>query len=165
MKGQCPKCGAKFWLDAAVDALWQRELQEMAEGFGEFWETVHEYTDCYRTSEFGEIRPKRRWDLMKRLMLLFQSGEFEFRGKRYRTTKQNIVNGMYETVNRNIWNIKKDNYLYTILLKNAERLSAEGLTAAEERAREEERRTAPRGERHGEPGKIDFGKLLKKDRE
>jgi hypothetical protein len=162
MKGRCPKCGATFWLDEAVDARWQGELQEMAAAFGEFWELVHEYTDCYRTSEFGEIRPKRRWQLMKQLTTLFQTGEFEFRGKKYKTTKQHIVNGMYETVNRNIWNMKKDHYLYAILLKNAERLSAEGLTAAEEKKREENRRSGDEGNRRGgEPGKVDFKGLIK----
>ena len=124
MKGVCPKCGSRFNLDQAVDEL--RQL-------------VWEYTDCFRQTEFGDVMPKTRWRLLKEIARLFETCTFQVRGKRYRSSRHEIVKAMTAMCNRNVWGIKTHGYLCAILMKTADRLSAEGLSAREEQAREIQR--------------------------
>jgi len=143
MKLICPKCGSGFEVDEAVKALEHREVRDIAAKLGEHWRIAYEYTDCFRMSEYGDVRPRRRWALLKEIASLFDTGIFQRQGKRYRTNRDEIGKAMATMCNRNIWGVKSHGYLVAILMKTGERISAEGLTAREERGREE-----GRGEMH-----------------
>ena len=140
MKLLCPKCGSRFSLDQAVDTLMQKEVQNIAAKLGQNWQLTFEYTDCFRQKEYGDIMPKTRWRLLREIEPLFETGVFQNRGKRFRTHEHELVKAMRSMCNRNIWGVKSHGYLTAILMKTADRLSAEGLTAREEQGREEERR-------------------------
>lgn len=135
----CPKCSSKFNLEDAVAELEQREVRDTAAKLSGHWQITYEYTDCFRSSEYGDIRPKTRWRLLKEISRLFGTLTFQLKGKRYRTDRQKIVNAMTIMCNASKWSIKNHRYLLTILTETAERLSAEGLTAKEEQEREERR--------------------------
>jgi len=133
---KCPECKSRFDIEKAVDAKRQAEVQDIAAKLGEHWQIAYEYTNCFRCSEYSKIQDKTRWRLLKEISGLIDSCVFQLRGKRFRTTKAEIIKAMRVTCNYNKWNLSNHNYLLTILTKAAERISAEGLTAKEELSRE-----------------------------
>jgi len=68
---------------------------------------------------------------------LFEGNEFELNGKRYRTDWARIIRAMTAVVTANKFGFKNHNYLKRVMVEEAERVSAEGLTAKEERERSE----------------------------
>ena len=67
--------------------------------------------------------------------MLFRS--FQVEKKRYRITRDRIVVGLRTVCDLEKFGFKNHNYLKRVLVPDAERISAEGLTAKEERKREE----------------------------
>ena len=117
-----------------------RELMDLAAKFGRNWELVYEYVDCFRQAEWGCVRLKRRVALTKDVWRLFERNEFECQGKRYRTDVSGILEAMTLIVNSAKFGFKNHNYLKKVLsAKDAEKVSAQGMTAGEERTREQAR--------------------------
>ncbi len=141
MKLRCPICQSKFSLEQAVHEEKMHELVELASRFGRNWELVCEYIDCFRQGQYGSVTLKKRVRLLKELWKLFEKNEFEYDGKRYRTDWARTLAGMEIVVSMDNFGFKNHNYLKSVLLKEAEKVSAEGLTAREESRRERERQT------------------------
>ncbi len=143
-----------------------REVRDIAAKLGENWRIAYEYTDCFRTSEYGDVRPRRRWTLLKEIASLFDTCIFQKQGKRYRTNRDEIGKAMATMCNRNIRGVKSHGYLVAILMKTGERISAEGLTAREERQRENGR--GEMGRQGPQEGNMDFRGIingLRRDKE
>lgn len=161
MKLICPKCGYRFDAEqASRDEGW-RAMTGIAGRFGQYWKVADEYADCFRPTEFSPVTFKKKLRLLGLLLEIFDSEIFEYNGKRYRTTRQAIVKGMAEICNRQKYGLGNNNYLKVILLKTAERISAEGLTAREEARREEERRQRPVDGRQGSESVRDILRKVK----
>jgi hypothetical protein len=111
---------------------------------------VFDYTECFRQETWGSVREQKRLRLLKEIRTLFEKNEFEIDGKRrYRTTWAAIHGALRATVDADKFGFKNHNYLKRVLAGLPhEKLSAEGLTAAEEQKREDSRRL-----------KIDDGRL------
>jgi len=86
------------------------------------------------------VRLSKRVRLLRELWGLFESCQFRARGKSYRTDWGGIIAALTKVVNSEKYGFTNHNYLKCILAQEAERLSAEGLTAKEEEARERARR-------------------------
>ena len=140
MKLICPKCGSGFELEQAVRELEQSETHDIAAKLGQYWRLVYEYSDCFRQSEFGNVSMSKRLRIFKDIARLLDALIFSYRGKRYRTSWHETIKAITNTCNAQKWGFTKHNYLLSILVKTADRLSVEGLTAAEEQKREEERK-------------------------
>jgi hypothetical protein len=126
-----------------------REMIDLAARFGANWGLVFDYTECFRQETWGSVREQKRLRLLKEVWQLFQKCEFEIDGKRYRTDWPRIIAAIRAVTDADKFGFKNHNYLKRVLLgEKAERLSAEGLTAAEEQKREDSRRL-----------KIDDGRL------
>jgi len=136
----CPRCGNSFVLSDAIREVEQREIADIASKFGPSWRLIYEYTDCFRKSETGGMQRSKRVRLLKEVSRLFDTCEFNYEGKRYRTTWPEVIGAITQTCNAEKFGLKNHNYLKVILLKTAKRVSAEGMTAAEEA--EGERRRA-----------------------
>jgi len=136
----CPFCGGKFRLEEATSEALCYAFGKLDGKFGRHWPTVDEYIDCFAQSEHGTVSIKRRVRIAGEVLKLFEKQEFEYEGKRYRISRQDIVNAMLEICNAGKWGFRNHNYLKVMLKKSAARVSAEGLTAKEEQAREEKRR-------------------------
>lgn len=145
MKLICPVCQSKFsWERAAHEAL-LKEVIDLASKFGKNWELVSEYLDCFRQEQWGSVGLKKSVRLLKEVWGLFEKNEFSYQGKRYRTDWARINAAMRSVVNADKFGFKNHNYLKRVLMgEGAERVSAEGLTAHEEREREEKRRISHR---------------------
>lgn len=155
----CPKCGSRFEMEQAVTELEQIETHNVAAKLGVHWRLVNEYSDCFRQSEFGDVRLAKRLRILKEAARLIETGAFSCHGKRYRTSQHEIICTMTEICNRQKWGFTNHNYLYSILAKTAEGLSAEGLSAAEEQRREEKRRSK---DRQDNPERLDYHEMLDK---
>jgi len=140
MKLVCPHCGGKFRPEEATKERIFLELIELVSKFGGSWHLVDEYADCFRRSEFGAMTTKKRVRILKEIYDLLKSEQFIYDGKQYRAGQKEILAVMLEICNAEKKELKNHNYLYVILKKSAARVSAEGLTAKEEQAREEKRR-------------------------
>ena len=164
----CPKCNSRFELEQAVRELEQSEVQDIAAKFGAQWRLVYEYSDCFRQSEFGNVSLTKRLRIFKDIAQLLDALTFKLRGKRYRTTWPDVIKAMTDICNMNKWGVHNHNYLLTILMKNSERLSAEGLSAKEEQQREESRQYARHtdgGQAVGnKEGKLDFDRIATDER-
>jgi len=135
----CPYCGGKFRLEEATTEAIYYELGRIDGKFGRHWPAVDEYIDCFAQTEHGTVSIKRRVRIAGEVLKLFENQEFAFEGKRYRISQQEIISTMLEICNAGKWGFRNHNYLKVMLKKSAERVSAEGLTAKEEQAREERR--------------------------
>ena len=148
----CPRCGNSFVLEDAIKEVEQRELADIAAKFGQSWRLIYEYTDCFRKSEYGGMQRSKRLRLLKETAKLFDTCEFLYEGRRWRTTWPEVIGAITEICNREKWGLKNHNYLKAILVKTAKRVSAEGMTAAEESEREQGRLA-----RHSSGGKESRG--------
>jgi len=140
----CPFCGGKFRIEEATTEAIFLAYGQLQGKFDRHWPAVDEYIDCFAQSAQGTVSFKQRVRRAAELLKLFETQEFEFQGKRYRTTRQEIITAMLEICNAGKWGFNNHNYLKKILLKTAERVSAEGMTAAEEKGKEEEKRVGSR---------------------
>ena len=160
MKLMCPKCGSRFEMEQAVRELEQSEVHDIAAKLGQHWRLVYEYSDCFRQSEHGDVSLTKRLRIFRSVARLLEQSIFTFRGKKYRSSPFEIVRAMTEICNAQKWGFRNHNYLLAILAQGGEKLSAEGLSAKEERKREESRRTGESANwRTGEPGKLNFKKI------
>ena len=157
MKLMCPKCGSRFKMEQAVRELEQAETHDIAAKLGQHWRLVFEYSECFRQSEYGDVSLESRLRIFRSVARLFDTGIFSYRGRSYRTSWHEVTTAMTEICNMAKWGFRNHNYLLTMLTKGADRLSAEGLTAREEREREHARAA------HSSQGtaleKMDFKKL------
>ncbi|MBA7628083.1 hypothetical protein ES703_35553 [subsurface metagenome] len=132
----CPYCGGKFRLEEATTEALYYEFGKIDGKFGRHWPAVDEYIDCFAQTEHGTVSIKRRVRIAGEILRLFEAQKFEYQGKRYRTSREEIIRAMLEICNAGKWGFRNHNYLKVMLKKSAERISAEGLTAKEEQARE-----------------------------
>lgn len=159
MKLQCPKCGSSFEMEQAVRELEQSETHDIAAKLGQHWRLVYEYSECFRQSEFGNISLSKRLRILKSVVRLFDTLIFSHRGKRYRTSWHEMAQAMTGICNAQKWGFNNHNYLLTILARNGEKLSAEGLSAVEEQKKENSRKYAVSSKQKKEPGQLNFKKL------
>jgi len=161
MKLQCPKCGSRFEMEQAVRELEQSETHDIAAKLGEHWRLVFEYSECFRQEEYGDVPLSKRLRIFKSIVQILETLIFSSHGKQYRTSWHEIVKAMTTICNMQKWGFRNHNYLSTLLVKTADRLSAEGLSAKEEAARETRRAQGAEREVQG-PGRLDFKGMVKK---
>jgi len=155
----CPYCERSFDLDQIEMADLFRERNTLAARLGPAWRAANEYLDAFRQKPGGKITLKKRTRHLKGLVTLWETGEFEVQGKRYRTTQRQIMEALWTVCNMEKYGFQNHNYLKKILLNGAERISAEGLTAEEEQKREDERRN--RSERKGDLEPVPYDEFAK----
>ncbi len=136
----CPHCQSKISLEEAAREGLYREMVGLASRFGSSWELASEYIDCFRQTEFGCVRLNKKVRMLNELWKLFETNEFGYQGKRYRVDWALILAAINVTISADKWGFKNHNYLKRIMMKDAKKLSAEGLTAEEEERREVIRR-------------------------
>lgn len=155
MKLTCPYCGGKFRLEEATTEALYYELGKIDGKFGRHWPAVDEYIDCFAQTEHGTVSIKRRVRIAGEILRLFEAQEFAYKGKRYRTSREEIIRAMLEICNAGKWGFRNHNYLKVMLKKSAEKVSAEGLTAKEESQREERRAHGAERKAEGDESTID----------
>ena len=139
----CPVCQSKYELEEAAVTTALKEMVALAARFGKVWSLVEEYVETFRTSQWGSLTIKKRVRLLNETLKLWETGEFEFRGRRYRTDHARIRSALDTVCNLDKFGFKNHNYLKSVLKDGAKRISAAGETAAEERKREKNRRQRP----------------------
>jgi len=148
MKLTCPYCGNKYSISEATRTETLVNLTQALAGFGQWCPLVWEYTGAFATQRLGSIAPAKRLRIVTDLARLWETGVFQVENKRYRITRADIVAGMRTVCDLEKYGFRNHNYLKRILLQRAERISAEGLTAGEEKRREEGKKVR-RSEDHG----------------
>ena len=108
------------------------ELAEVGARLNKGWLLAWEYTESFATQKHGTVTPAKRLRLFKELAKLWESGVFEFDGRRYRTDQARILAGLKTVCDAEKYGFRNHNYLKRVLISDAERVSAEGLTAREE---------------------------------
>lgn len=138
----CPHCNRKIKLAEAELTGVMTEMVEVAVRIGAHWNLVSEYVDCFRPDHEGHVNLKRRVRILKEVATLIESKEFQLDKKKYRTDINGIRWAMRIVCDLQKHGFPNHNYLKKVMINKgvAERLSAEGLTAEEEK----ERYTAPR---------------------
>lgn len=137
MSLKCPVCRSRFTIAQAVHEKDMDEMVDLAAKFGKNWNLVFDYTECFRDSRWGSVGEKKRLRLLKDIDRLFEKVEFEYDGKRYRTDWVKILAALRVVVDVEKYGFKNHNYLKKVLMgEKAETVSAEGLTAKEEKERE-----------------------------
>jgi hypothetical protein len=140
MKLTCPYCGNKFDIDASARTETLLNLTQALDGFGPHRSLVWEYTDAFAAQRLGPVAPAKRLRIVTEFARLWESGVFQVDGKRYKISRDGIVAGLRTVCDLEKYGFKNHNYLKKILMQQAEKISAEGLTAEEERALEDSRR-------------------------
>lgn len=164
MKLRCPVCESRFSLDQFEREAGIKDLLDLAAFFGKNWNLISEYVEMFRAQEWGSVRFKRRLELLKEIRRLFEKCEFNLDRKRYRTDLAKITAAIRVTVDTEKHGFKNHHYLLRVLTDGAERLSAEGLSVKDERAREETRR-APKKRVEPEEQKelVPLGEYLRRE--
>jgi hypothetical protein len=135
-------------MEQAVKELEQTEMHDIAAKLGTQWRLVYEYSDCFRQSEYGDVSLEKRLRIFRSIVRLFDSMQFSYQGKTYRTSWHEATRAMTEICNMAKWGFRNHHYLFAMLIKKGERVSAEGLTATEERVREERRQHGAHNRQH-----------------
>jgi len=143
----CPRCGNSFTLAESIKELEQKEISDIAAKFGQSWRLIYEYSDCFRKTEYGGMARSKRLRLLKEVARLFDTCEFMYEGKRWRTAWPEVLAAITQICNAEKFGLKNHNYLKVILVKTAKRVSTEGMTAEEEQKREAGRRGGREAER------------------
>lgn len=141
----CPYCERSFDLDEVEGADLWRERAEIAAKLGPAWGLANEYLEAFRSSRGARLSNRKRIRLLAEIARFWEFGRFEFDGRRYKIGQGEILKGLQSVCNADKTGFQNHNYLKKVLVAGAEKLSAEGLTAGEEEAREARRRT------HGGP--------------
>jgi len=145
----CPICQSKFTLDQISHEADMQALAGLAAKLGRAWSPAWEYLDCFRREQWSSVRLKKRIRLLSEILKLWQSCEFLYQGKRYRTRQESVLKGMETVNNAEKFGFNNHNYLKRILLADAERVSAEGMTAKEEADRHKAQNTGRKDEKKG----------------
>jgi len=140
VKLTCPYCGNKFSIAEATRVQTLVNLTQAMAGFGKWCPLVWEYTGAFATKRLGAIAPAKRLRIVKELEKLWASGIFSLEKKQYRITKDKIVESMRTVCDLEKHGFKNHNYLKRVMSEHAERISAEGLTAAEEQKKIEDQK-------------------------
>jgi len=148
MKLTCPYCNMKFLVDDAARTETLHNLTQALQGFGAHRDLVWEYTGAFATQRFGPIAPAKRLRIVTELTKLWDTGIFQIDKKQYRIARDGIIKGLRKVCDLEKYNLPNHNYLKKVLRDDAERISAEGLTAGEEKRREEGKKVR-RSEDHG----------------
>ena len=139
----------------------QSETHDIAAKLGQHWRLVYEYSDCFRQSEFGAVSMSKRLRIFKEITRLLDAPIFTYHSKPYRTSWHEVITAMTGICNAQKWGFHNHNYLLAILVKTADRLSVEGLSAKEEQEREERRAHGAERIAHCEgPGQLDFNAII-----
>lgn len=140
MKLTCPFCSGKFILEEGVRTKIMIELAEVGARLNKSWLLAWEYSDAFANQKHGTVTPAKRLRLFKELAKLWDACMFEFDGKRYKTSQSKIMAALRTVCDAEKFGFRNHNYLKRVLVADAERVSAEGLTAREERGREEDKK-------------------------
>ena len=135
----CPYCERSFGRDEVENAELWRERAELAAALGPAWKLANEYADCFRATRGANMALKKRVRILREAAKLWQTQEFQFDGKKYRIKQGHIIQALYDVCSMDKTGFQNHNYLKRVLLKEAERLSEEGLTGKEEEEREKAR--------------------------
>ena len=147
-KIRCPYCERSFDVDQIETSELFQERIEIAHKFGPLWHPANEYIDTFRAGPGARITLKRRVRFLKELLRLVETKEFELDGKRYRVDPAQIKEALTATCDAQKTGLKNHNYLKRVMVdKGAARVSAEGLTARQERKIEDERLAISRASR------------------
>lgn len=157
---KCPNCGQTYDLDTVEIASIYDQRTGLAAKLGQAWPIANEYVDCFRTQRGAVVSLKKRVRILAELAQLWESCEYEYDGKRYRTEKRAILEALRVTCNADKCGFENHNYVKKVLLATAQRVSSEGLTAKEET----ERHVSRRGTEHAEEGaeKISLDEAMKR---
>ena len=137
----CPWCGKRFQIEDADLAELVAERERVRAELGVLWTLAQEYVEAFRTDAKAAIRAERRIRILAEVAQLVRSLEFARDGKRYRVTLENVRDALRVVCDRQKTGFTGDHgYLKKVLLEHAKRVSSEGMTAAEEQAREDARR-------------------------
>ena len=117
------------------------ELAEIGTRLGPQCLLAWEYAECFRNKRDGFITAPKRLRIFKELANLLEKCVFEYDGRRYRTNIAGIKTALRTVCDADKYGFKNHNYLKKVLLESSERLSSEGLTAREEKAMDDGRRT------------------------
>lgn len=139
-KLRCPYCDRTFDLEQVERAELFDERAEVAARLGRAWRLANEYVECFRQSSDGRIMLKTRVRLLNDVVRLWEGCLYEYDGRRYRTTQEQIAGAMATVCNVGKRGFLNHNYLKKVLISTSVRVSAEGMTAAEEERRERVRR-------------------------
>jgi len=146
-KIKCPWCEKVFDVDAIETAELWKERGQISVRIKPVWRIAMEYMDAFAARPGARITLKRKVRHLWGLVRLWETCEFEFDGKRYRTNREAVRNGMLAVCEAQKTGFNNHKYLFKCLLPTAQRVSAEGLTAEEEQRREEKRRNGEAGKR------------------
>ncbi|MBN1104733.1 MAG: hypothetical protein JXL84_15045 [Deltaproteobacteria bacterium] len=90
----CPFCERRFDLAASDAAELDLERCDLASRFGRVWRLASEYVNCFRASPGSAMTMEKRVRLLEELARLWERGEFEYDGKRYRVSRAAIEQGL-----------------------------------------------------------------------
>ena len=143
----CPWCEKSFDLDLLESADLWRERSDLAARLGaQAWKLANEYADSFRSARDARITLKRRIAILSDIARLWEGCIFEYDGRRYKTDQRSILDALQAVCSAAKAGFTNHNYLKRVLMcpaqpeRQAKLLSAEGLTAGEEEAREQCRR-------------------------
>jgi hypothetical protein len=158
----CPYCENSIDVDMVEMAGLWRERSELAARLGSAFRLCNEYLDSFRAAPDGRLSLKRRVRHLMALAHLWETEEFEFKGKRYRVNRAIIKDALTKVCEAGKFGFSDHNYLKVIMVKSSERVSSEGLTAREEKKREEGRRlkAEERAALAPEPDKEEFKRKI-----
>jgi hypothetical protein len=111
------------------------ELVEIETRLGTHWLLAWEYAECFRVKRDGTITVANRLRIFTDLARLLDACEFVYDGRRYRTDHGKIKAALQTVCDLDKYGFKNHNYLKKVMMDDAEKVSAEGMTAGEESQR------------------------------
>lgn len=142
-KLKCPHCAGEVTLEQLIQTADLEALGKAQAAFGEDWELIREYLDCFRSAG-GDARPTKALAVKKLLRLtrevyeMWRPGRFEFNRQEYKVGREEFREALRLTCNQVSKGVTNHNYLKKVLLAAAEKTSQR--QEREFREREEQRR-------------------------
>lgn len=118
MKTDCPRCGLHF----DTSATKKHENDELLAALVPFRFHVDlaiEYLNCFRVKPDSPVAHKKALRILSELVNVWEGELFWYRGRDWRTTRDQVKEAMELCCNRQLFGLKNHNYLKAILHKQA----------------------------------------------
>jgi hypothetical protein len=122
-KLKCPACGTEVTLEQLIQTADLERLGQAQAAFGENWDLVREYLDCFRPPSGKPLQVKKLLRLAREVWEMWRPGRFEYGRQEYGVGREEFREALRATCNQVERGLTNHNYLKKVLLAAAEKTS------------------------------------------
>lgn len=122
-KLKCPLCAGEVTLEQLVQTADLEALGKAQAAFGDDWDLIREYLDCFRPQSGKALAVKKLLRLAREVWEMWRPGRFEFNRAEFAVGREEFREALRTTCNQVRTGLTNHNYLKKVLLNAAEKTS------------------------------------------